>query len=277
MRARLPAGSAHEASELIETATKDAERRGEGEGLSFANWATAVLGNGLGRYKEALAAAQQASENSPADLFANWAVAELIEAGTRSGVPEIAAGAFQRLSATARANGTDWALGVEARSLALVSEGESAETLYREAIDQLGRTRLRWELGRAHLLYGEWLRRANRRIDAREQLRTAHQMFAAMGADGFSERAARELRATGERVRKRTTEMPARLTAREAQIARLAGDGLSNSEIAAQLFMSPRTVEYHLHKIFAKLDISSRNQLHGALASRRNQGQGQIS
>ena len=270
-------GREAEASELIETAKKDAERRGEGEGLSFASWATAVLGNGLGRYEEALAAAQQAIENSPGDLFANWAVAELIEAATRSGVPELAAGAFQRLSATARASGTDWALGVEARSRALVSHGESAETLYREAIGQLGRTRLRWELGRAHLLYGEWLRRANRRIDAREQLRTAHQMFAAMGAGGFSERAARELRATGERVRKRTTEMPTRLTARETQIARLAGDGLSNSEIAAQLFMSPRTVEYHLHKVFAKLDISSRNQLHGVLASPRNQGQGRIS
>jgi DNA-binding CsgD family transcriptional regulator len=158
-----------------------------------------------------------------------------------------------------------------------MSDSENAEILYREAIDRLGRTRLRWELGRAHLLYGEWLRRANRRIDAREQLRTAHQMFAAMGAGGFAERAARELRATGEQVRKRTTETPARLTAREAQIAHLAGDGLSNPEIAAQLFMSPRTVEYHLHKVFTKLDISSRNQLHGVLAGRRTKGQGQIS
>ena len=246
-------------------------------GLSFVRRATAVLCNGLGRYEEALASAQQASEDSPADLFANWALAELIEAATRSGVPELAAGALQRLSATARASGTDWALGVEARSQALMSDSENAEILYHEAIDRLGRTRLRWELGRAHLLYGEWLRRANRRIDAREQLRTAHQMFAAMGAGGFAERAARELRATGERVRKRTTETPARLTAREAQIARLAGDGLSNPEIAAQLFMSPRTVEYHLHKIFTKLDISSRNQLHGVLAGRRTKGQGQIS
>jgi DNA-binding CsgD family transcriptional regulator/tetratricopeptide (TPR) repeat protein len=270
-------GREAEALELIEAATKDAQRRGEGGGLSFVRWATAVLCNGLSRYEQALAAAQQASENSPADLFANWAVAELIEAAARSGVPELAADALDRLSATARASGSDWAFGVEARSRALCSEGESAETLYREAIDRLGRTRLRVELGRAHLLYGEWLRRENRRIEAREQLRTAHEMFTAMGADGFAERAARELLATGERVRKRTAHASARLTARETQISRLAGDGLSNAEIAAQLFMSPRTVEYHLHKVFTKFGISSRNQLHGVLASRRNEGLGQIS
>jgi DNA-binding CsgD family transcriptional regulator len=263
-------GREAEAFELIEAGTKDAERRGEGQGLSFVQWATAVLCNSLGRYEDALAAAQQASEDSPADLFANWAVAELIEAATRSGASERVAGALQRLSATARASGTDWALGVEARSRALASDGETAETLYREAIDRLGRTRLRVELGRAHLLYGEWLRRENRRIDARDQLRTAHQMFTAMGAGGFAERAARELRATGERVRKRTTETPAQLTARETQIARLASDGLTNPEIAAKLFMSPRTVEYHLHKVFTKLDISSRNQLHGVLANGRS-------
>ena len=271
------AGREADAAELIEAGTKDAERRGEGQRLTFFHWATAVLCNSLGRYAEALASAQQASEDSPADLFANWAVAELIEAATGSGVPELAAGALQRLSATARASGTDWALGVEARSRALLSEGENAETLYREAIDRLGRTRVRMELGRAYLLYGEWLRRANRRIDAREQLRLAHQMFAAMGADGFAERAAREQRAAGERVRKRTTGTPAQLTAREAQIARLADDGLSNPEIAAQLFISPRTVEYHLRKVFTKLAISSRNQLHGALANTRSDGQRQPS
>jgi DNA-binding CsgD family transcriptional regulator len=269
-------GREADAAELIEAATKDLERRGEGQVLVFVHWATAVLCNGLGRYQEALAAAQQAREDTPADLFANWAVAELIEAATRSGVSELAAGALQRLSATARASGTDWALGVEARSRALLSNGETAETLYREAIHRLGRTRVRMELGRAHLLYGEWLRRQNRRIDARGQLRTAHEMFAAMGAGAFAERAARELRATGERVRKRTPDAPAQLTAREAQIARLAGDGLSNPEIAAQLFMSPRTVEYHLRKIFTKLDISSRNQLHGVLVgNRRSDGQRQ--
>ncbi|HEY3033594.1 MAG TPA: helix-turn-helix transcriptional regulator [Streptosporangiaceae bacterium] len=153
-----------------------------------------------------------------------------------------------------------------------MSDGETAETLYHKALERLGRTRLRLELGRAHLLYGEWLRRENRRTDAREQLRTAHQIFTGMGAGGFAERAARELRATGERVRKRTTETPAYLTARETQIGQLAGEGLSNSEIAAQLFMSPRTVEYHLHKVFTKLDISSRNQLHRVLASTEGRG-----
>ncbi len=261
------AGREAEAFELIEAGAKDAERRGEGAGLSFVQWATAVLCNGLGRYEEALAAAQQASEDSHGDLFSNWAVAELIEAATRRGVRELAVGALQWLSDSARASGTDWALGVEARSRALVSDGENAETGYREAIDRLARTRLRLELARAHLLYGEWLRRQNRRIDAREQLRTAHRMLSGMGAGGFAERAARELRATGERVRKRAIQTPVQLTARETQIAELAGDGLSNPEIAAQLFMSPRTVEYHLHKVFTKLDISSRNQLHRVLAS----------
>jgi DNA-binding CsgD family transcriptional regulator len=255
-------GQEAEAFELIEAGTKDAERRGEGQRLTFFHWATAVLCNSLGRYREALAAAQQASEDSPADLFANWAVAELIEAASRSGAPERAADAVQLLSATARASGTDWALGVEARSRALVSEGETAETLYREAIDRLGRTRVRLELGRAHLLYGEWLRRENRRIDARGQLRTAHQMFAAMGAGGFAERARRELQATGATARKRT--LPARheeLTAQEAQIARLARDGLSNPEIGTRLFISAHTVQYHLRKVFTKLGITSRSQL----------------
>ena len=190
-------------------------------------------------------------------------------------MPERAVSALRRLSDSTQASGSDWALGIEARSRALGSDDEAAERLYREAIGRFACTRLRMELGRAHLLYGEWLRRQNRRIDAREQLRTAHQMFADMGADGFEERAGRELRATGERVRKRTADPRTQLTAREAQIARLAGDGLSNPEIAARLFMSPRTVEYHLHKIFTKLDINSRNQLHGVLASQGNEGQPQ--
>jgi len=260
-------GQERQASELIETSTKDMVRPGEGRGLNFVQWGIAVLGNGLGRYQDALAAAQQTGEDPLEQVFSTWAVAELIEAATRSGAPERAAEALQWLSAAALASGTDWALGVEARSRALVSDGENAETLYREALERLGRTRLRVEIGRAHLLYGEWLRRENRRTDAREQLRTAHQMFTGMGADGFAERAARELRATGERVREHTIDTPARLTARETQIGRLAGEGLSNPEIAARLFMSPRTVEYHLHKVFTKLDISSRNQLHAALAS----------
>jgi len=264
------AGRDAEAAELIESARKEAERRGEGRSLTFTDWAAAALCNASGRYEEALEAAQQAIEAPPAEIFGNWAAAELVEAATRIRAPERAADALHRLSAAARASGTDWALGVEARSRALLTGDDTAEALYREAIDRLGRTRLQVDLARAHLLYGEWLRRAHRRIDARAQLRAAHQMFTAMGAGRFAERAARELRATGERVSKRTTEPPAELTARENQIARLADDGLSNPEIAAHLFMSPRTVEYHLHKVFTKLAISSRNQLHSALTSSGN-------
>jgi len=257
------------ASELIEASMKEVVARGEGLGLTVIQWASAVLYNGLGRWEDALAAAQRAGEDPHEQLFSTWAAVELIEAATRGGMPEQAAGALERLSRSTGASGTDWALGIEARSRALISDGEAAERLYREAIDRLGRTRIRVELARAHLLYGEWLRRENRRIDAREQLRTAHQMHTATGADGFAERAARELHATGERVRKRIPHTPAQLTARETQIARLAGDGLSNPEIAAQLFMSPRTVEYHLHKVFTKLGIRSRSQLHDALSSLR--------
>ena len=256
---------------------KEVVARGEGQGLALMDWTSAVLYNGVGRYEEALDAAQQAGEH-PEELPFAWGLVELIEAATRSGKAARAADALQRLSETTRASGTDWALGIEARSRALLSDGEAAERLYREAIDRLGQTRVRWALARAHLLYGEWLRRENRRIDAREQLRTAHRMLTSIGADGFAERAARELRATGEQVRKRTPETttPSQLTAREAQISQLAGDGLSNPEIAAQLFMSRRTVEYHLHKIFTKLAISSRNQLHGALANSRTGGPRQI-
>jgi DNA-binding CsgD family transcriptional regulator len=239
--------------------------------LIFVQWATAVLYNGLARYQDALAAAQRAFED-PHSAWSMSAAVELIEAATRSGAPERAADALERLSHSTRASGTDWALGIEARSRALVTEGQAAEDLYRVAIDRLGRTRVRLDLVRAHLLYGEWLRRENRRTDARAQLRTAHQMFASMGADGFAERAARELLATGERVRKRTTHSPTQLTARENQIAQLAGGGLSNPEIAAHLFISRRTVEYHLHKIFTKLAISTRGQLHVVLPSRRIEG-----
>jgi DNA-binding CsgD family transcriptional regulator len=263
------------ASELIEASMKEVVARGEGLGLTVIQWASAVLYNGLGRWEDALAAAQRAGEDPHEQLFSTWAAVELIEAATRSGLPEHAAGALERLSRSTGASGSDWALGIEARSRALISDGEAAERLYREAIDRLGRTQMRVELARAHLLYGEWLRRENRRIDAREQLRTAHQMLTAMGADGFAERAVRELHATGERVRKRIPDTPTQLTARETQIARLAGDGLSNPEIAAQLFMSPRTVEYHLHKVFTKLGIRSRNQLHGALSNGRSQGKPQ--
>jgi DNA-binding CsgD family transcriptional regulator len=246
-----------QAAELFEASVKEVLRGGRGVGLTAIAWARAQLYNSLGRYEEALAAAEQASEH-PQDLLANWGQVELIEAAARSGRLARAADALRRLSESTRASDTDWALGIEARSQALLSDGDVAERLYREAIDRLGRTRVRGALARAHLLYGEWLRRQNRRIDAREQLRTAHQLFTSMPAEGFAERAARELRATGERVRARTTDPPDQLTGRETQIARLAGDGLSNQEIATQLFMSPRTVEYHLHKVFNKLAISSR-------------------
>src|SRR6476661_408274 len=164
-----------------------------------------------------------------------------------------------------RASGTSWALGLESRCRALLTDEDSAEPLYREAVDQLGRTLVRTELARARLLYGEWLRRQGRRIDAREQLRSAHEMFTAMGAEAFADRARRELVATGEKPGKGALAVAGQLTAREAQVARMARDGLSNPEIGARLFLSSRTVEYHLHKVYAKLDISSRNELAGAL------------
>jgi len=230
-------------------------------------WAAAVLGNSLGRYEEALAAAQRASEGL-AYGHTSWALVELVEAAVRSAVPERAAGALQRLSGIARACGTDWALGAAARSRALVSDGEHAESLYREAIDRFGRTRLRVDLARAHLLYGEWLRRQRRRRDARDQLGTAYQIFDSIGAAAFAERARIELRATGGHARQHTIQTPDTLTAQEALIARLAGEGASNPEIAAQLFISPATVAYHLHKVFTKLGISSRGQLAPALPAR---------
>ena len=259
---------------LIEANVKGVVRRGEGMGLANMQWATAALYDGLGRYEVALAAAKQAAEH-PQELWSTLVLPELIEAAARTGKTATAADALQRLSETTRASGTEWALGTEARSRALLTDGEAAESLYREAIGRLGHSRLRVALARALLLYGEWLRRQHRRLDAREQLRSAHELFTAFGMKAFADRAARELSATGERARKRTNETTAQLTARETQIGRLAGDGLSNPEIAAQLFMSPRTVEYHLHKIFTKLDISSRNQLHGVLASHRKEGPGQ--
>jgi DNA-binding CsgD family transcriptional regulator len=198
-------------------------------------------------------------------VFPVWAAVELIEAASRTGRAADAADALERLSQTTRASGSDWALGIEARSRALLSDGETAEGLYRDALDRLGRTRVRTELARTHLLYGEWLRRERRRLDAREQLRTAHDLLSEMGMEAFAERARRELLATGETARKRAVETRSQLTAQEAQVARLARDGLSNPEIGARLFISPRTVQYHLHKVFAKLGINSRTQLGRAL------------
>jgi ATP/maltotriose-dependent transcriptional regulator MalT len=212
-----------------------------------------------------LAAAQHASEVTPELFIAVWALPELIEAAVRTGKADLAAASLERFVASADASATDWALGIAARSRALLGEGEGAEGVYLEAMDRLRRTRLRPELARAHLLYGEWLRREQRRVDARTQLRTAHAMFASMGADGFADRARHELLATGEKVRKRAVDTRDELTAQEAQIARLASDGLSNAEIGARLFLSPRTVEWHLKKVFTKLGISSRMAIHDAL------------
>ena len=270
----LAAWRGHEAHALalIEASRKDAAGRGEGRAITLAEYATAVLYNGLGRYREALAAAQRASEYEDLGLF-GWALIELVEAAARSREPHLGADALERLSERTRLSGTDWAVGIEARSRALLHEGPSAEDLYLEATERLGRCRIKVHLARAQLLYGEWLRRENRRIDARETLRAAHELFTTMGADAFAERTARELLATGERARKRTADTRGQLTAQETQIAELAREGHSNPEIGAQLFISPRTVEYHLHKVFTKLEISSRNQLQRALPSEARQAQ----
>ena len=257
-------GDEAKATALIESSLSTAVSRGAGLAVASTQWATAVLYNGLGRYGEALAAAQQASEHGQ-ELWYPLVLPELIEAAVRSGQQARAAEALDRLAETTRASGTDWGLGIEARSRALLSRNQAAEDLYREAIDRLGRTGLRVELARAHLLYGEWLRRERRRGDARGQLRAAYEIFVAAGAGAFAERARIELRATGERAPKRTAQTRYALTAREAHIARLAGQGASNPEIAAQLYISPATVAYHLRKVFAALGISSRSQLASAL------------
>ncbi len=259
-------GNQSEVSPLIEATIAEAAVGGQGIAVTYAHWAAAILYNGLGRYADARAAAQQASQEKPALYMAMWALPELIEAAVRTGDTHTAADALARLTETTQAGGTDFGLGIEARSRALVSQGEAAVGCYREAIDRLGRTQLRPELARAHLLYGEWLRRAGRRTDARAQLRTAHEMLAAMGVEAFAERARRELLATGETIRKRTVETTSELTAQEASIARLARDGRTNPEIGAQLYLSARTVEWHLRKVFTKLGVSSRRELHGALA-----------
>ena len=249
-------------SELSAATTRDAISRGEGVGLTVAEWAEGVLNNGVGNYDKAMTAAQRAAEH-PTDVGVSaWAAIELIEAAARSGVTDVAADVLSRLTEMTTASGTDWALGVEARSRALLNDGAEAERLYLEAIERLGRTRMRSELARAHLLYGEWLRQTRRRTDARTQLYIAHEMLDALGMQAFAERARRGLVATGGTARKRIADSGSeQLTAQEAQIARLARDGLSNPDIGARLFISARTVQYHLRKVFAKLDISSRSQL----------------
>jgi ATP/maltotriose-dependent transcriptional regulator MalT len=233
-------------------------------GLAISYFLTALLYNGLGRYAEALTAAETACEYEDLGVL-QWALTELIEAASRCGQTGSASAALQRLSETTATSGTDWALGIEARSRALLGEDNAPDELYREAIDRLARTRAHAELARTYLLYGEWLRRTGRRLDAREHLRTAHTMLTQMGAAAFDERARRELVATGETVRKRTVETRFELTAQEAQIAQLAAEGRTNPEIGAELFISARTVEWHLRKVYPKLGISSRRQLRRAL------------
>lgn len=216
-------------------------------------------------YDEAAASAQRATSNTFEPWVSTWALPELIEAAVRSGDPRLAHEALERLEKTTQPSGTDWALGIEARARALLSEGASADDLYSEAIERLGASRLPPVLARAHLLYGEWLRREGKRVDARAQLRTAHGMFGEIGMEAFAARARRELAATGEKVQTRRAETRTQLTPQEEQIARLALDGLSNPEIGAHLFISARTVQYHLAKVFSKLGIRSRRELRAAL------------
>jgi DNA-binding CsgD family transcriptional regulator/tetratricopeptide (TPR) repeat protein len=258
LRLRALQGREAEASTLIASAVE--------QGQPHAHWAAAVLYNGLAHYREAVASARQAAANTFNPWPCMWALPELVEAAARVGDAELARDALEQLIRTTQPSGNESALGIEARCRALLSHGQAADELYREAIDRLNRTRLRPELARAHLLYGEWLRREGRRADAREQLRTAHDMLAAVGMEAFAERAARELAATGETVRKRSVETATSLTAQETLIARLARDGRTNPEIGAQLFLSARTVEWHLRNIFTKLGIGSRRELHATLA-----------
>jgi DNA-binding CsgD family transcriptional regulator len=259
-------GQERQAELLIEDTLSLAKAAGQGVGLNMMYVARAVLCNGLGRYEDAVIAAHEAA-TEPLELGpTKWALAELVEAGVRTGRRDVAVEAFEELSTMARASGTDYALGIAAARCALVSDDHSAEDRYAEAIERLSRTRMRIELARARLLYGEWLRRQSRRVDARTQLRAAHDAFDAMGMEAFASRAQRELLATGETVRKRTVDTDRNLTAHEASIARLATEGFTSREIAAQLYVSPRTVEWHLRKIFAKVGVTNRRELREALA-----------
>lgn len=257
-------GRESRALEVIETSIHFWSGRGDGRWISLAEYARAVLYNGLGRYEAALDAARRALEFEDFGLV-GWALVELVEASARSGRFDMAEDGVRRLEQQTTAAGTPWALGVEARSRALLIDGNDADTFYQEAIAHLAGTRMQVDLARAHLLYGEWLRRAKRRLEAREQLRNAYESLAQMGLEAFAERARRELAATGETARKRTVETKIPLTPQESQVARLAGERHTNVEIAAQLYISPRTVEYHLAKVFSKLDITSRRELPGAL------------
>ncbi len=250
---------------VIDTAVRDFTASGEGAVLAFADYARAVLGNGLGQYQDALLAATATDAfETEGVAIVTQGLAELIEAAARAGAAERAASALARLEEMTRVSDTDWGAGIRARSQALLSTGEAAEARYREAIGRLDRTRIRPQLARAHLLYGEWLRRENRRVDARQELLAAFELFAGMGMEAFAERTRRELAATGEKIRRPTAGRPHDLTNQEAQIARLAREGLTNSEIGFQLYLSARTVEWHLRKVFTKLGITSRRQLQTA-------------
>jgi len=258
-------GEEKQAELLIQDTLNVAITVGQGVGVNMMLAARAVLYNGLGRYEDALAAAREAA-TEPLELGpTKWALAELVEAGVRSGHLDAAARAFEQLSAMTRASGTELALGIGAARGALLRDGDAAEQLYREAIERLSHTRIRVESARAQLVYGEWLRREGRRVDARAQLRAAFEALTAMGVEAFADRARRELQATGETVRRRTVETQGDLTPQEAHIARLAAEGLTNPEIAAALYISRRTVEWHLRKVFAKLEVSTRRELRRAL------------
>lgn len=257
-------GNESSALRMIETCARNAAASGDGRALGLVDHVRAVLHNGLGRYQTALAAAQRACEHEDLSFY-GWSLVELIEAAARTGAADAAAAALREFELQASAAGSSWALGMLARSSALVSEGEAADSLYQQAIERLGHCRAVVHLARAHLVYGEWLRRENRRVQAREQLRTAHQMLSNIGAEAFAERARVELLATGETVRKRSADSGEQFTAQEAQVARLAAEGLTNPEIGTQLFISPRTAEYHLRKVFSKLGITSRRELRSTL------------
>jgi DNA-binding CsgD family transcriptional regulator/tetratricopeptide (TPR) repeat protein len=252
---------------FVEASHADSVKHEVGQGSQFANWMRAIACNGLGRYEDALAAAQLAAYEMEIPNGTGWALVELVEAAVRNRQPEAARVAIEQLPKHTLED-SDWAMGVQARSRALVSEGDEAEHWYADAVRRLARTPFRTELGRAHLLYGEWLRREGRRVDAREQLTRAYEMFSAMGAEAFAERARRERVATGEKVRKRDVTTLNELTPQEEHIARLARDGRSNAEIGAEMFLSVRTVEWHLRKVFIKLDVRSRKDLKDALPSR---------
>jgi DNA-binding CsgD family transcriptional regulator len=254
-------GYEREARTLMDAAARDFEARGEGMGVTLTSCAEAALYNGLARYDEAYIAAENALEDPYELWFWPWATVELIEAASRTGRTAAATAAFEQLTESTAVSGTPWGSAIEDRCRALVSEGALAEKFYRNAIDRLLPTALRLDLARTHLLFGEWLRRENRPADAREELRAAHGLFTDFGSESYSERARIELRATGERTRKRSSDSSGRLTPQEARAAQLVAQGATNAEIAAQMFISPSTVEYHLHKVFLKLGIRSRTQL----------------